>query len=473
MTSVSDASPQLTAQLVQTTPQQPKPKPPKRLCASFLEDFVDPVHPNRRDASLHAFVSQWLESVGSDREKHCRSDSHLQRADGDSISRQLTGSAPELDSIRDADGFLVPPIPASPRSQSRRPGSEDSRSRFSYDASTPSSASAVRDRTYRWHNLTFNHIYIRHADDPLPAVVSSHIDTTLRAQRGSPQPSSDDLKPAMHRLNVLANGCDEYGVADFLNHTIFPNPPFDSTYGTATGLMSCSNALISRHLVPANPAIPYKVTQPKPNKLYGYSGTANEAFTEPQLLAQMTLHPGILNYPEATSLSLRFPFFAIEFKAAGGTRGDLWVAANQCAGASSACLNAVYQLNTMLPERPGIQRIDNISYCITVDNNTAQLYISWMEDDLKYYLQRIDAFLLLNPEHFKSFRNQVRNILDWGKGARLKQIKDALDFILEENRTRACEAAKSRQPPSDGSATSSGKRRKLSWHRNSSRSGSV
>ncbi len=109
-----------------------------------------------------------------------------------------------------------------------------------------------------------------------------------------------------------------------------------------------------------------------------------------------------------------------------------------------------------------------------MDNNTAQLYISWKEDDLSYYLQRVDAFLLSRPEDFKSFRKQVRNILDWGKDTRLNQIRDALDIILEENRKKAAERAKTRPPPSDGSATSSGKKPKSSSsRRNSSRSNSV
>lgn len=214
---------------------------------------------------------------------------------------------------------------------------------------------------------------------------------------------------------------------------------------------------MSSHLIPNNPESQFRVSGPKPDLLYGYSGSLGDgAFTQTQFLAQGVLHPRNARFAEATTQGLRFPFFAIEFKAAGGTRGDLWVATNQCAGASSACLNAVYQLNTLLSEHPDVKRVDNLSYSIAVDNNTAQLYISWKEDDLNYYLQRIDAFLLSSPEHFKNFRKHVRNILDWGKGTRLEQIKGALDVILEENRKRASKAAKSRQPPFDGSTKDSG-----------------
>ena len=74
-----------------------------------------------------------------------------------------------------------------------------------------------------------------------------------------------------------------------------------------------------------------------------------------------------------------------------------------------------------------------MTYCVAVDNDLARLYISWREDYPSYHLQQIDTFVLSRPEEFKDFRKQVRNILDWGKDARLTQIRDALDIILKEN----------------------------------------
>lgn len=149
MTSVADSSPQLTGQPVQTALRQPKPKPPKRPYASFLEDFVDPAHPNHRTESVYTFISNWLETVGSDRAKRCRSDSHLERSESDPISRQLTRSAPEMSYRRDADGFVVPPTPASTRSRHSFQPSEDS----------ASSTSSVRHPSYRQNNLDLNGIY--------------------------------------------------------------------------------------------------------------------------------------------------------------------------------------------------------------------------------------------------------------------------------------------------------------------------
>lgn len=94
-----------------------------------------------------------------------------------------------------------------------------------------------------------------------------------------------------------------------------------------------------------------------------------EAFTEPQFLAQTMLHPRNPDYPTATSQGLSFPFFAIEVKAAGGTQGNLWVATNQCAGASAACLNAVSQLNRALEECK-VSSTSVPAVCICIDIST-------------------------------------------------------------------------------------------------------
>ncbi|KAH7175724.1 hypothetical protein EDB81DRAFT_18086 [Dactylonectria macrodidyma] len=458
------------AEQTDKTLQQPEPRHPKQPYASFLKDFVDPTHPHPRPESLHTFVSEWLESVGSDRDRRCRSASHLHRSDDDPFPRQLTRSAPEMSHTQDADGFVVPPTPASTRSRASRTGSRASRADSEDDSnrSSASSTANVCNRRYRQNNLALNNIYIQHPAAPLLDVVSSHVDNTVRAKRDSPELSSDELKQAKYRLGALEDGCDEDDVVVFLNDIIFPDPKTDATYGPATGLASGSGALMSRHLVPVNLESMHRVSQPKPDKLYGYSWKVNQAFTQSQLLAQQMLHPRNPDYPAATSNGLRFPFFAIEFKAAGGTRGDLWVAANQCAGASSACLNAVSQLNTVLQEHWNVQRVDNISYCIAVDNKVAELYVSWKEDSSSYYLQRVDSFLLSRSEDLQNFRKQVRNILDWGKDARLTQIGDALDIILKENRKSSSEAAKSRPPPSDSSVASG--KQKASSRRNNNRS---
>lgn len=226
-----------------------------------------------------------------------------------------------------------------------------------------STAASVRRPSYRQSNLNSNNINIRQANLQLPGHLSCHIET-LQAERDSPSLPSEAINGYIGRMENLQGGCTEADVEEFLTDTVFPKNS-DQNYGRSAGLESAKSALMSSHLIPNNPQSPFRVSGPKPNLLYGYSGALRDgAFTQSQFLAQSSLHPHNIRFPEATAQGSRFPFFAIELKAAGGTHGDLWVAANQCAGASSACLNAVDQLNTALRDHQSVQRVDNLSYCI-------------------------------------------------------------------------------------------------------------
>ncbi|PFH63399.1 hypothetical protein XA68_12363 [Ophiocordyceps unilateralis] len=414
---------------------------------SVLKQTREPDHLGSE--SLHSFVLDWLDSVGSEKiKKRCLSVSHLDGKHGDPAARAIK-SDPGMTSRRDPHGFTVPPTPAS---TGPRYSSEGSSHVSSTTRSNP------RNPRYRRNNLELNHIYVKSALSALPDHLSSQIDR-VRARRRSPELSNDELNRAMHQVDCLAAGCSEDQLAKFLHHAVFPDPDFDAIYGSRTGLAANSNTLMAQHLVPAVNSN-YRVTQPKPDNLYGYSPKRGEAFTESQFLAQTMIHKSNPGYADATPRGLRFPFFAIEFKAGGGTCGDLWVAVNQCAADSSACLNALGQLNSALEACKSARRIDNLSYSIAVDNRLAELYISWKEDDLNYYLRQIDTFVLSRPEEFKNFRKQVRNILDWGKDRRLPQIRDALYIILEENKKSASAIAKSR--PRSDSSRGSGKRRQTS-----------
>jgi len=82
--------------------------------------------------------------------------------------------------------------------------------------------------------------------------------------------------------------------------------------------------------------------------------------------------------------------------------------------------------------------------------------VSWKPERLRYYLHEIGAYRLSYEEDFKEFRRQVRNIIDWGRDERLRQIKASLDFILEEERKSKAREAKARPPPSAGSSSSTG-----------------
>lgn len=79
-----------------------------------------------------------------------------------------------------------------------------------------------------------------------------------------------------------------------------------------------------------------------------------------------------------------YPFFVIDLRAVVemGTRGSLWVAENQRAGASAAHVQAVNHLNTRLVNAGCNGHVPNICYSLAIDNSLAQLHVSWgVEED--------------------------------------------------------------------------------------------
>ncbi|KAK4444011.1 hypothetical protein QBC34DRAFT_335858, partial [Podospora aff. communis PSN243] len=282
------------------------------------------------------------------------------------------------------------------------------------------------------HCLECNKIRFRHPSDPIPSDVATCVHQLAHNKRGW---TLDQYILAVHELDALGLQCYESQVAGFFRKHIFGECE-------ALGLKASVGLPMARHLLPRLPTAVFPVSQPRPDLVYGYA--TGPVFTSAQLLALQGLHEQISFYAEGC-LDILFPFLTVDFKAAGGTGGDLWTAANQCAGASAACVQAVDQLNTVLGEVGCRRRVLNLCYSLAVDNHLAQLYASWRdENDKTVYIQRVDSFLLSNPENFARLHQRVLAILAWGRGARLHNIRWGLDLIIETRQKAASKVAKSR-----------------------------
>ncbi|KAJ8107781.1 hypothetical protein ONZ43_g6628 [Nemania bipapillata] len=419
------------ARLSKTDLQQPAPKHPR---ASFLEDHVE----------LTDTISEWLESVGSDRERRCRSDSYLHASSDDLISRSRTKSAPQMAYNRDTDGYAVPLTPG-PSYGSVAPSDA---------GSGRSSRALVEDPLYRNLNLAANGIYMRPRYEPFPEHIANVVDYA-RKKRDSPGPSPDDMYRDMALDELETRGLDEPEVEEYFRDRVFPKPnPRDD-------LRRSDRQPMSRHAVP-NAGPQFKVSNPIPDMLYGYSRHHAFPGQQTQLISMGT-------EPVANNQDLMYPFFVIKFK---GNGGDLWVATNQCLGGSASCVNIAERLNRQLKacKSSKVKPVDSTAFSIAMNGTEARLYVSWKHSDLDYYMQKVDSFLLQKPQDYIEFRKHVRNIIDWGKDTRLKEIRESLDTLLEESRKHTSEAAKSRPPPTKDS-TSKSKRHKPPPSRKSSSSG--
>jgi CRISPR/Cas system CMR-associated protein Cmr1 (group 7 of RAMP superfamily) len=105
-----------------------------------------------------------------------------------------------------------------------------------------------------------------------------------------------------------------------------------------------------------------------------------------------------------------------------------------------------------------VRSIDNTSFSIALNEYSAKLFITWRHEDSDYFVLDFKAFLLEDLEHYKQFQKYVKNILEWGRGERLKDIRAALDSLLEEKRETTAKTAKPREPLLSEASGRGGKR---------------
>ncbi|KAJ2986333.1 hypothetical protein NUW58_g5078 [Xylaria curta] len=448
-------------EILQTTLQQPQPQSVNEQFASFLREFVDPPF-QIRPGSVNTLVSEWLESVGSDREKHCRSDSHLYYSTKEPIPRKFTCSAPEMNSTQDADGAGVPPTPASTIPPLCQTDEAEDASAFRTDSNAPSGftgdtqglgsssgKSLVENPLYRDTNLAANNIFMRHPCDPLPEQVASLV-SVVRRDRDSPGPSLEEIRQDRD-LYDLSLGATEPDVEAYFHTHLFPVPK------SSDSLKRNNRQPMTKQTTPTTGS-KLKVSTPVPDILYGYN--RQNAFLK-QRAQLLSIGSKIV----ANNQGLIYPFFVVEFKGDGPSgSGSLWAATNQCLGGSASCVNIAEFFNRQLrqckSDNAQIKPISSAAFSIAMNGTEARLYISWKDNDLEYQMANIDSFLLQKPKDYIEFRKCVLNIIDWGTGERLDGIRCSLDALLEGSRKQTLESAKPRPAPSDSSTTNSRKKRK-------------
>ncbi|KAH6982359.1 hypothetical protein BKA56DRAFT_550312 [Ilyonectria sp. MPI-CAGE-AT-0026] len=396
--------------------QHPKPKPPY---ACFLEKFIHPSQPGP-----YSLVLEWLESIGSDRDKRCRSDSYLDLADDGPIPRQFTRSAPAMTNIQDADGFMVPLIPASTgsHSQADAPSRSGAPSDVTESSSGPAGTTLVKTPHYRIFNLRSNNIYFpgppyREFPEPIASIID-----IVRKDRHSPGPSLEDVKQDVELAALLWMGADKTDVETHFRFRtdFFPHPCITET------LRQNIRTPMAKHTVPSTGSS-LKVSTPIPDLLYGYN--RRNAF--PQQQTQLN-YMGTEMIADNGHGGTYYPFFVIEFK---GDGDSLWVATNQYLGGSVSCVNIAEKLNSRLREYKSdtVYPINSAAFSIAMNDAEARLYISWKHNELDYHMAYVDSFYLHDPEQYLRFRKYILNILDWGRDKRLEGIRKALNSLLEES----------------------------------------
>ncbi|KAM5346993.1 hypothetical protein ACJ41O_009998 [Fusarium nematophilum] len=289
---------------------------------------------------------------------------------------------------------------------------------------------------YRDDVLGPNHIYLRPYGETPPKAIADLIEH-IRRDPDPPSPSRDQIAQDAC-LQLLLHGADESLVQKYFTSEVFRYPKPGEVLGRS------DNRQMYKHHVPSNGGKKDNVCTPVPNLLYGYQWNADplRRLSTPKEFA-------------ANAQRLLLPFLDVEFRGDTGVAGSLVAATNQCLGGSASCVKIAERLKSSLRMEPQADPATTAAFSIAMSGTEARLYVTWKHDDLDYHTAQFAGFLLYDPEQHLRFRSHVRNILDWGVGNRVENIKRWLNQRQEEARAAASQRARARPRPPAGSADDS------------------
>ena len=118
----------------------------------------------------------------------------------------------------------------------------------------------------------------------------------------------------------------------------------------------------------------------------------------------------------------------IKPKAAGGT---IYVAENQPAGSGSYSVNALLWLLREAGTSNSSLLTDTIAFTITMSHREATFYLHWYsEADRRYYMSFLETHSSVTAKDIRACSNTVKNIIDYGLGARRTAIGTALEALF-------------------------------------------
>ena len=276
--------------------------------------------------------------------------------------------------------------------------------------------------TYRTAVLKPNGIVIQH--NSIPDDVQAAVNSILAKNSEDSSLSEADA----HRITVYAHDVESASasaVASILGQELFPRPP-----RTGTSLAAVERLAFDTDAMPQAPPIkglsfihPAGVN-PRPDLLYGFG---HQAFSAAQDSAQNSVDLRSGHLLSRTALDLYWGFFTVEF-VAQATGGTMWIATNQCAGGSAACVNALHQMFKLAKGAP-CARPDSMCFSMAVDGQMAYLHVTWF-DSGSFICNRIRYYVLFKKEGVRDLKRDVESIIQWGISARLTAVRGALDTHL-------------------------------------------
>jgi hypothetical protein len=292
-------------------------------------------------------------------------------------------------------------------------------------ASTPSGLRSVGSTTTRSSSLAAsrareqlkdNRIFINSRPAPKTwSVIQEYVKAHIDCERDSPSLLAEG-QDRIARQEFFAENYENNAV-DALGPLLFPD--MDGLEGLAR-IRDISFAGDCVPRVEDDDVLGQKIMEdagylktPKPDLVFGYDQSAfnyQETKTNRSIPSIASISPIIFH-----------PFFAVEWKV-GQTGGSMFDAENQAACDGAAMVWARQQLHHLATGDYGHPSV-SVCFSLTIDSSCAFLWVHWFDPETGYHMMNIQESLLRNAQLMRKLRAMIANVVDWGLGVRLRQVK--------------------------------------------------
>ena len=262
-----------------------------------------------------------------------------------------------------------------------------------------------------------NYISIDYSGRKMPKELRTFASTQILKQRESNQLGDERVSKVIDTVEELADST-EGPTAKLTRTDMFP---FEDP-----SIAEGGNSQWNTAALPNNPEYLYDVSAPKPDIHLGYPSNQRSGWSIAQ--SNVISHPMARPYAQPARGNT-FPFLMVEMKseAAGGT---LYVAENQAAGSGSHSVNALLWLLREAGTYDNSSLTDTIAFTITMSHREAILYLHWYSQaDHRHHMSFLKSYSSVTAKDIQACNDTVRNIIDYGLGARKTGIGTALKAL--------------------------------------------
>jgi hypothetical protein len=270
-----------------------------------------------------------------------------------------------------------------------------------------------------------------------PPLRGADLEATWKRLAGAVDKPEDVVRKRVDGTNLLPTG-DQYGerIAEG------GNLPFDRA-----GLPYLEEG-----------GYPNRLVTPKTALTYGTATRADLGIFSVREY-QVMMHRRIKPFAMPTTAN-SYPFFLVEFKASS-RNGSHWAAENQNTGAGAHSVNSLETLLDYCDQTRLRKMTDTVAFSCVAFAEWATIWVHWREDtgEKRFVSSEIQMFSFKKPAQIAEFCASAKNIIEFGLGERLTNIKSALEELYSRlpDWDREDKAAKTRSSEMGESSNASKK----------------